>query len=206
MTNNQQIKNVTLENIEAVLEVHGSNFDQMPASIAKDIKALIINSDKAAQIYKQAKFIDEALNQSELAQSDEKIMAMFDMASLEASIQQNIAKTKQIENNGSDAETITSNNVVKFTNRKDKQTTNNAMAAHNQSVLKNWKTSLAAPGLIAASLLMGLMFGVNGGTSMLLGDTALITMASNEITDDILYLDTDYNLGELAEPVQSKQQ
>lgn len=200
MTNNQPIKNVSLENLEAILEVHGADFARMPVQLAKDIKALIDQSSDAQQMFKQAEFIDRALNQSALARSDGDISSKFDIAALEASIQKTIAQTKmgaEIRNE----EDIKNQEIVDLTKWKNNNRSKSKISAQNQSVFQNWKTSLAAPGLIAASLMMGVFFGANGGTTMLLGDNATMTMASNEIADDIFYFDTDFNLGDIAETV-----
>lgn len=147
--------------LHLALDTYGADLTRMPEQTAKMVKDLIDNSSEAAALFKEAKTLDDTLNNIDRDVD-------WDLGALKNNIL-----------------TAAQNQPVK-TNHSPQITPAN----------DNWVRELAAPGLLAASLLFGIFFGAFGGANLLMGDHTDITIASADLSNDILLLDTDFIIGE----------
>ncbi len=193
---NQTTSRMNLERLEQALDIYGADLSRMPGELKKQVEELVENDQQAKALLKEAAGLDKALD-------NRMPEVKFDLAALENKIMAAVSDTVLAEQNQdelSDSATILDMQKWKkdhgtASSRNHGKTDDVKNQNHNQL----WKSLVPTPyimssGLIAASLLCGVFFGSLGGVTYIFGDTSTITMASLEMTDDLLYLSSDDSL------------
>ena len=180
--------NMTLLELEQTLEIYGADFRKMPDHLAKDVKLLVKQSAKAKALYQEFAALDEMLNTA-------KPMPAFEIKQLE----QNILSTLSHDlAENEETNQPSSSSVIAFSPDKNSQSIEPSKAVNHPSLHAendNRQFQMIASGLIAASLLLGVFFGATGNATGLFEQSFTVSLASADMADDILYLDTDFNLG-----------
>lgn len=184
-------KQLTLETLATTLDAYGSDLSRMPAELGTKVRELIETSPAAKALYEEAEKLDAALSDYMAPRSD---TSAVDFAALESRI---MAQT------GLDAGAQAGDmgdNIIEFAPARSVKA--NQPRAENKAATPatpapandNSYSALAASGLLAASLLFGVFFGAFGGAESFFDTETEMTMASTTLSDDILYLGTEYNL------------
>lgn len=165
------------------LDTYGADLARMPEPMAIMVKDLIDNFDEATALFEEAKVLDEAFNNAQNVD--------WDLESLGNNII--TAAKRQLPKNQKQNKTETT--VIDFMDSKQRMD-NTPPLSQTGPANDNWIGNLATSGLLAASLLFGIFFGAFGGANTLMGDHTDLTIASADLSNDILLLDTDFNTGE----------
>lgn len=175
------------EKLKTLLDIYGADLSRMPKDVANKIEMFLkeTNEQKASgtnfdqtkieNLFNEAKQLDQTLDQV-------RPTPKFDIGALEDKIFDQVLSNNQSE-------------VISFEEqkekRKEKKQTSSMTGNDNEiSDLFTFKST----GLIAASLLAGLLIGSLGTIDHLLFDENSLLIASNSLTDDVLYLGTEYSL------------
>lgn len=184
-------KQLSLETLATTLDAYGSDLSRMPAELGTKVRELIETSPAAKTLFEEAQKLDAALSDYMAPRGD---TSMVDFAALQSRIMAHTALDAS-EQPGDKADNIiefapASSVKAKQPRAENKATTPATPAPAND----NSFSALAASGLLAASLLFGVFFGAFGGADSFFGTETEMTMASTTLSDDILYLGTEYNL------------
>ncbi|MGH1405952.1 MAG: hypothetical protein ACRBBJ_05285 [Rhodomicrobiaceae bacterium] len=200
MTNNLDHLTMNEKKLEQLLDVYGADLSKMPEPFAKEIKEFLQKIQEGAnqgfdgeiepsgsQASTQKEKISELIEKAELldqALDHQKQLPKWDIEALEGQI---LAKAFASE------QTSTAD-VISFDERKTTIEENKPSAIDNKSSGKSEFFTMKSTGLIAASLLAGLLIGSFGGLDHLLYEEGTTLIASNSFMDDVLYLGTEYSL------------
>lgn len=177
---NDEKEHMTREELISALEIYGGDVERMPGTLQQQVTALAANDAAAKALIKQARALDEQLLEDELPE--------FDLAGCEAAIFEAIDKEQ------TDGKAGTADNVIQMpVKSKTEKVVDAPDRAKPNPANDNGVSSFTAAGLLAASLLFGVMFGSLGVPGLLDGGTSL-TIASNELNDDIFYTDNNLTL------------
>lgn len=201
MTNNLDHLTMNENKLEQLLDIYGADLSKMPEPFAKEIKEFLqklqedanqgydgekepsdsqaasTQKEKISELIEKAELLDQALNQH-------KQLPKWEIEALEGQI---LAKAFASE------QTSTAD-VISFDERKTTIEKNKPSAIDNKSSGKGEFFTIKSTGLIAASLLAGLLIGSFGGLDHLLYEEGTTLIASNSFMDDVLYLGTEYSL------------
>ncbi len=186
MTINLENLNMDEKKLEQLLDIYGADLSKFPSQIAKEVREYLdysseensaVSADLKLRINElkaNAKFIDQALDQ-------QRPLPNWDLQAIEDNIFQKAFEVKQQQ----------SADVIQLEDRKTKQkspsNSKNSLGYRDVFTMKS-------TGLIAASLLAGLLIGSLGGGEFLLVDENSTLLASNGFIDDVLLLGTEYSI------------
>ena len=186
MTKKLDNLNMDEKKLEAFLDIYGADLSKYPEPLAEDVKNYLdhVTEDnqnvskeiklKVAELRANAEFIDQALD-------FQRPLPNWDLAAIEDKILEKAFKGKEEK----------SADVIQLEDRKSK-----TKITHKSKTDfgKNDLFTVKSTGLIAASLLAGLLIGSLGGGEFLLVDESTTLLASNGFIDDVLFLGTEYSI------------
>lgn len=186
MTKKLDNLNMDEKKLEAFLDIYGADLSKYPEPLAEDVKKYLdhVTEDnqniskeiklKVAELRANAEFIDQALD-------FHRPLPNWDLAAIEDKILEKAFKGKEKK----------SADVIQLEDRKSK-----TKITHKSKTDfgKNDLFTVKSTGLIAASLLAGLLIGSLGGGEFLLVDESTTLLASNGFIDDVLFLGTEYSI------------
>lgn len=186
MTKKLDNLNMDEKKLEALLDIFGADLSKYPEPFAEDIKNYLdhVTEDnqnvsketklKVTELRANAEFIDQALD-------FQRPLPKWDLAAIEDKILEKAFKGKEEK----------SADVIQLEDRKSK-----TKITHKSKTDfgKNDLFTVKSTGLIAASLLAGLLIGSLGGGEFLLVDESTTLLASNGFIDDVLFLGTEYSI------------
>ena len=186
MTKKLDNLNMDEKKLEALLDIYGADLSKYPEPFAEDIKNYLdhVTEDnqnvsketklKVTELRANAEFIDQALD-------FQRPLPKWDLAAIEDKILEKAFKGKEEK----------SADVIQLEDRKSK-----TKITHKSKTDfgKNDLFTVKSTGLIAASLLAGLLIGSLGGGEFLLVDESTTLLASNGFIDDVLFLGTEYSI------------
>lgn len=175
------------EKLKTLLDIYGADLSRMPKDVAYKIEIFLkeTNERKTSgtkfdlteieNLFNEAKQLDQTLDQV-------RQTPKFDIGTLEDKIFDQVLSNDQSE-------------VISFEEQKEKRKEKKQTSSMtgNDSEISDLFT-FKSTGLIAASLLAGLFIGSLGTIDHLLFDENSLLIASNSLTDDVLYLGTEYSL------------
>jgi hypothetical protein len=200
MTNNLDHLTMNEKKLEQLLDIYGADLSKMPAPFAKEVKDFLqqlqegtsqgsdgeqelsnsqasSNKEKVSELIKKAELLDQALDHY-------KPLPNWDVEALEDKI---LAKAFASEQESTA-------DVISFDERKISFERNKTSSIVGNSSGKSEFFTIKSTGLIAASLLAGLLIGSFGGVDHLLYEEGSTLIASNSLMDDVLYLGTEYSI------------
>lgn len=175
------------EKLKNLLDIYGADLSRMPKDVANKIETFLketnerkwsstnFDQTKIEDLFNEAKQLDQTLDQL-------RPTPKFDVGALEDKIFDQVFSNDQSE--------VISFEEQKILREEKKQTSS---MTGNESEISDLFT-FKSTGLIAASLLAGLLIGSLGTIDHLLFDENSLLIASNSLTDDVLYLGTEYSL------------
>ena len=186
MTKKLDNLNMDEKKLEALLDIYGADLSKYPEPFAQDVKNYLdhVTEDnqnvskeiklKVTELRANAEFIDQALD-------FQRPLPKWDLAAVEDKILEKAFKGKEEK----------SADVIQLEDRKSK-----TKITHKSKTDfgKNDLFTVKSTGLIAASLLAGLLIGSLGGGEFLLVDEGTTLLASNGFIDDVLFLGTEYSI------------
>lgn len=186
MTKKLDNLNMDEKKLEALLDIYGADLSKYPEPFAQDVKNYLdhVTEDnqnvskeiklKVTELRANAEFIDQALD-------FQRPLPNWDLAAIEDKILEKAFKGKEEK----------SADVIQLEDRKSK-----TKITHKSKTDfgKNDLFTVKSTGLIAASLLAGLLIGSLGGGEFLLVDESTTLLASNGFIDDVLFLGTEYSI------------
>lgn len=186
MTKKLDNLNMDEKKLEALLDIYGADLSKYPEPLAEDVKNYLdhVTEDnqnvskeiklKVTELRANAEFIDQALD-------FQRPLPNWDLAAIEDKILEKAFKGKEEK----------SADVIQLEDRKSK-----TKITHKSKTDfgKNDLFTVKSTGLIAASLLAGLLIGSLGGGEFLLVDESTTLLASNGFIDDVLFLGTEYSI------------
>lgn len=186
MTKKLDNLNMDEKKLEALLDIYGADLSKYPEPFAQDVKNYLdhVTEDnqnvskeiklKVTELRANAEFIDQALD-------FQRPLPKWDLAAVEDKILEKAFKGKEEK----------SADVIQLEDRKSK-----TKITHKSKTDfgKNDLFTVKSTGLIAASLLAGLLIGSLGGGEFLLVDESTTLLASNGFIDDVLFLGTEYSI------------
>lgn len=200
MTNNLDHLTMNEKKLEQLLDIYGADLSKMPEPFAKEVKDFLqqlqegtsqgfdgeeeasgsqasTQKEKIFELIEKAELLDQALDHH-------KQLPKWDIEALEGQI---LAKAFASE------QTSTAD-VISFDERKISIEKNKPISIVSKASGKSEFFTIKSTGLIAASLLAGLLIGSFGGLDHLLYEEGTTLIASNSFMDDVLYLGTEYSL------------
>jgi hypothetical protein len=200
MTNNLDHLTMDEKKLEQLLDIYGADLSKMPAPFAKEVKIFLqqlqegtsqgpdgeqglsnsqtaTNKKQITELIEKAELLDQALDYH-------KPLPNWDMQALE----------DQIVTKAFASEQVSSADVISFDDRKISFEKNKPSAIASKPSGKREFFTIKSTGLIAASLLAGLLIGSFGGLDHLLYEEGSTLIASNSLMDDVLYLGTEYSI------------
>lgn len=186
MTKKLDNLNMDEKKLEALLDIYGADLSKYPEPLAEDVKNYLDHATednqniskeiklKVAELRANAEFIDQALD-------FQRPLPNWDLAAIEDKILEKAFKGKEEK----------SADVIQLEDRKSKTKITHKS---NTDFGKNDLFTVKSTGLIAASLLAGLLIGSLGGGEFLLVDESTTLLASNGFIDDVLFLGTEYSI------------
>ncbi len=168
--NQDQTNSQKLKALQDALEIYGSDLKKMPKEQAAEIKMFVSQNPQAHELYQQALALDAVLDRYDLPETDHQDVQTRIMAALD------------------EEETAT---VIEFTPKLNKAPKPKRKAPHEKAANENQPASLLASGLLAASLMLGMVFGAWGQTPTTFFINTTLTMASNETGDNLWGLTPD---------------
>lgn len=184
MMETNDMKTMTIEQFTQLLDIYGSDISRWPTEKAAAADALLGTSEGAKAKLSEARQLDEMLtgHLSDVASTNQ-----IDLSALEDRILSAALKDH--------THTAESAKVIDHPAKSASESVAQSAVSKLQSPANdNWVSNLAASGLLAASLLIGLYFGAMGGASTFLNTGQELTLASLPFSGDILELGEDYNL------------
>lgn len=175
------------EKLKTLLDIYGADLSRMPKDVAYKIETFLkeTNERKTSgtkfdlteieNLFNEAKQLDQTLDQV-------RQTPKFDIGTLEDKIFDQVFSNDQSE-------------VISFEEQKEKRKEKkqtSSMTGYDSDISDLF--TFKSTGLIAASLLAGLLIGSLGTIDHLLFDENSLLIASNSLTDDVLYLGTEYSL------------
>jgi len=187
MNKNLDETKMNKEKLKALLDIYGADLSRMPKDVANKIETFLkqeneqktsntsFDQTEIENLFNEAKRLDLALDQV-------RQTPKFDIGDLEQKIFNEAFPNDQSE-------------VISFEEQRGKRKEKNQTFSMtgNDSEISDLFT-FKSTGLIAASLLAGLLIGSLGTIDHLLFDENSLLIASNSFTDDVLYLGTEYSL------------
>ncbi|MEP3477051.1 MAG: hypothetical protein ABJN57_12585 [Hyphomicrobiales bacterium] len=200
MTNNLDHLTMNEKKLEQLLDIYGADLSKMPEPFAKKVKDFLqqlqegtsqasggeqrlsnsqtsSNKETVSELIKKAELLDQALDH-------QKPLPNWDMQALEGKILAKVFASKQ----------TSTADVISFDERKITIEKNKPISIVSKASGKSEFFTIKSTGLIAASLLAGLLIGSFGGLDHLLYEEGTTLIASNSFMDDVLYLGTEYSL------------
>jgi|GEM_PF-4068491 len=199
MTNNLDHLTMDEKKLEELLDIYGANLSKMPEPLVKEVKdflrycsddldgsgqneqrlsAISISmKEKIAELMEKAEFVDQALDHH-------NPLPNWDMKTLEEKIFAKAFASKQ----------ESTADVISFDDRKTSIKKNKRPSIVGKPSGNNEFFTMKSTGLIAASLLAGLLIGSLGGLDHVFYEEGSTLIASNSLMDDVLYLGTEYSL------------
>lgn len=175
------------EKLKTLLDIYGADLSRMPKDVANKIETFLKqeNEQKASNTSFDQTEIENLFNEAkrlDLALDQVRQTPKFDIGDLEQKIFNEAFPNDQSE-------------VISFEEQRGKRKEKNQTFSMtgNDSEISDLFT-FKSTGLIAASLLAGLLIGSLGTIDHLLFDENSLLIASNSFTDDVLYLGTEYSL------------
>lgn len=175
------------EKLKTLLDIYGADLTRMPKDVAGEIKTFLtqIKDQKlAGSIFDHTEIDNLFTEAKELDQTLDSVRQTpkFDIDALEDKMFNKVFPDDQSE-------------VISFHEQKTRreETKKTSSMTGNDNEISNLFTFKSA-GLIAASLLAGLLIGSLGTIDHLFFDENSLLIASNSLTDDVLYLGTEYSL------------
>ena len=164
-TNSQKLKA-----LQDALEIYGSDLNKMPKAQAAQIKTFVSQNSQAQELYQQAVALDAVLDRHHIPETAHQEVQARIMAALDKD------------------ETAT---VIEFSPKPNKAPVTRLKAQHEGAANENQPASLLASGLLAASLMLGMVFGALGQAPTTFFINTTLTMASNEASDNLWGLTPD---------------
>lgn len=187
MNKNLDETKMNKEKLKALLDIYGADLSRMPKDVANKIETFLKqeNEQKASNTSFDQTEIENLFNEAkrlDLALDQVRQTPKFDIGDLEQKIFNEAFPNDQSE-------------VISFEEQRGKRKEKNQTSSMtgNDSEISDLFT-FKSTGLIAASLLAGLLIGSLGTIDHLLFDENSLLIASNSFTDDVLYLGTEYSL------------
>lgn len=187
MNKNLDETKMNKEKLKALLDIYGADLSRMPKDVANKIETFLKqeNEQKASNTSFDQTEIENLFNEAkrlDLALDQVRQTPKFDTGDLEQKIFNEAFPNDQSE-------------VISFEEQRGKRKEKNQTSSMtgNDSEISDLFT-FKSTGLIAASLLAGLLIGSLGTIDHLLFDENSLLIASNSFTDDVLYLGTEYSL------------
>ena len=187
MNKNLDETKMNKEKLKALLDIYGADLSRMPKDVANKIETFLKqeNEQKASNTSFDQTEIENLFNEAkrlDLALDQVRQTPKFDIGDLEQKIFNEAFPNDQSE-------------VIPFEEQRGKRKEKNQTFSMtgNDSEISDLFT-FKSTGLIAASLLAGLLIGSLGTIDHLLFDENSLLIASNSFTDDVLYLGTEYSL------------
>lgn len=187
MNKNLDETKMNKEKLKALLDIYGADLSRMPKDVANKIETFLKqeNEQKASNTSFDQTEIENLFNEAkrlDLALDQVRQTPKFDIGDLEQKIFNEAFPNDQSE-------------VISFEEQRGKRKEKNQTFSMtgNDSEISDLFT-FKSTGLIAASLLAGLLIGSLGTIDHLLFDENSLLIASNSFTDDVLYLGTEYSL------------
>lgn len=187
MNKNLDETKMNKEKLKALLDIYGADLSRMPKDVANKIETFLKqeNEQKASNTSFDQTEIENLFNEAkrlDLALDQVRQTPKFDIGDLEQKIFNEAFPNDQSE-------------VISFEEQRGKRKEKNQTSSMtgNDSEISDLFT-FKSTGLIAASLLAGLLIGSLGTIDHLLFDENSLLIASNSFTDDVLFLGTEYSL------------
>ncbi|GAA6213054.1 hypothetical protein NBRC116602_27950 [Hyphomicrobiales bacterium 4NK60-0047b] len=200
MTNNLDHLTMNEKKLEQLLDIYGADLSKMPEPFAKEVKDFLqqlqegtsqgfdgeeeasgsqasTQKEKISELIEKAELLDQALDHH-------KQLPKWDIEALEG----------QILSKAFASEQASTANVISFDERKITIEKNKPSSIVGKLSGKSEFFTIKSTGLIAASLLAGLLIGSLGGLDHLLYEEGSTLIASNSLLDDVLYLGTEYSI------------
>jgi hypothetical protein len=200
MTNNLDHLTMNEKKLEQLLDIYGADLSKMPEPFAKEVKDFLqqlqegtsqgfdgeeeasgsqasTQKEKISELIEKAELLDQALDHH-------KQLPKWDIEALEG----------QILSKAFASEQASTANVISFDERKITIEKNKPSPIVGKLSGKSEFFTIKSTGLIAASLLAGLLIGSLGGLDHLLYEEGSTLIASNSLLDDVLYLGTEYSI------------
>lgn len=184
----KDLQPMTLKSLQQILDVYGADLSRMPEALASKVKTFTQEQKAAQSLFAETLALDKTLNQFN---DQSEAASNFDIAALEKKYMAKIAALPAALPMATSTDNQT-NKIIKFNIEKQAPKQQTAPSIAND----NHKARYLASGLLVASLLFGLVFGALGGANLFLEDASPLLLASNDMADDILYLDVGINFTE----------